>query len=154
MYAGLFIVQANPPYSAPADPSVTAQRDASDNVVLNWIADENARGYSVECSSSLGGSYTAIVEHLTSTSFVDSSVRGKAAFYKVRAVNGEGVGISSIVVVLPNPTSSPTSPIPTKAPTPMPTPSPAIFICVKSNVVCPQNPQNCCSGSCRKGKCR
>ena len=128
MYGGLFIVKPNPPYSAPSTPIVTADRDGSDNVVLTWNDVENARGYSVEYSSSSAGTYTVVAEHLTSTSFVDTSVRGQNAFYKIKAINGEGVGTSPIIsqdgTAAPTQSMSPTND-PSATPSTSPSRSPA-----------------------------
>ena len=43
MFGGLYIVRADPPYSSPYPPFVTAQRDNSDDVRLQWLPVENAR---------------------------------------------------------------------------------------------------------------
>lgn len=155
MYGGLFIVRADPPYAAPEAPSATGQRDESDYVILNWNAVDNARGYSVERSFESDGVYELIAEHLITQSFLDSSARGQTAFYKVNAINGEGVGASSIVSIAPNPSKSPTK-TPTGKPSSSPTHSPTkqpTNLCIRKGQMCPPNPLSCCSKKCKKGKC-
>lgn len=97
MLEGLYIVRADAPYDAPVAPTVAAQRDASDNVSLNWNAVQNVRGYSVERSLDGGVMYSVIAEHLVGNSYVDSSVGPADVFYKINAINGEGVGTSAAV---------------------------------------------------------
>jgi hypothetical protein len=115
---GLFICKVNPPYSSPSSPTVSIGRDGSDNVVLSWTSVENVRGYAVERSLTVDGTYEVIAEHLDSTGFVDTSVKFQAAFYKVKAVNGEGFGVSSILSsagATIEPSQSPTTPAPTSS---------------------------------------
>eukprot|EP00579_Thalassiosira_antarctica_P033091 CAMPEP_0202000898 /NCGR_PEP_ID=MMETSP0905-20130828/7147_1 /ASSEMBLY_ACC=CAM_ASM_000554 /TAXON_ID=420261 /ORGANISM="Thalassiosira antarctica, Strain CCMP982" /LENGTH=787 /DNA_ID=CAMNT_0048557497 /DNA_START=44 /DNA_END=2407 /DNA_ORIENTATION=+ len=133
MIQGLFIVRADSPYDAPIiAPTVSAQRDASDNVSLNWNAVQDARGYSVERSLD-GTTYSVIAEHLVGNTYDDTSVGSVDAFYKVNAVNGEGVGTSTVVTSLvPGVT-------PTKSPTNNPTASPVL------PGICSNNPGQRCS---------
>jgi choice-of-anchor B domain-containing protein len=97
MFNGLFIVKASAPYAKPARPSVAAVRNGSGDVKLSWNLCSNVRGYSVERSFD-GSTYTRIAEHLVTTSFLDSpNARGKSAYYRIVAVNGEGEGVSNPV---------------------------------------------------------
>ncbi|KAL7433642.1 hypothetical protein ACHAXM_003663 [Skeletonema potamos] len=95
MFNGLFIAKASAPYEKPGPPkNVIAERDGSDDVKLSWNLGDNVRGYAVERSFD-GSTYTRIAEHLVSGSFLDlPNARGKSAFYRVIAVNGEGEGVS------------------------------------------------------------
>mmetsp|Transcript_28245 Transcript_28245/g.60416 ORF Transcript_28245/g.60416 Transcript_28245/m.60416 type:complete len:1030 (+) Transcript_28245:37-3126(+) len=118
MRGGLFVIKATAPYPPPDPPSVSIERDGSDNIVLNWEAVENARGYSVEYSSTIGGQFVVVAEHMTSTSFVHTFASSEP-HYKVKAVNGEGVGASSVISFANDPTITPTK-IPSLSPSSMP----------------------------------
>ena len=93
-----------------------------------------------------------VEEHSLSTSFFDASVRGVNAYYKVKAYNAEGNGISPVVTSIAGsiyPTKAPTLPptLPTSKPTLKPN------SCLVKGTSCPPNPQNCCAGSCfKKGR--
>ena len=120
MYNGLFIVRASAPYAPPESPVLTAERDSSGNANLSWNVGNNVRGYSIMRSFD-GSGYTTIAEYMIANSFLDTGAKGKSAFYKVIAVNGEGEGTSVPVYseVTPEPTRAPT-----QVPTPLPTPEP------------------------------
>jgi len=138
MYAGLFVVKPKAPYSKPDAPSVSVQRNDDDDVILSWNSVPNTRAYFVERSIN-GQGYVVIAEYLTATSYVDRDVRDMNAQYTVKAVNGEGVGLTPPIESTsrtpqptpkptPNPTSNPTpqpSPQPTPGPSPQPTPQPS-----------------------------
>ena len=130
MYAGLFVVKPNPPYSKPDAPSVSVKRNDDDDVILSWDSVPNTRAYSVERSIN-GQGYEVIAEYLTTTSYVDRDVRDTNAQYTVKAVNGEGVGFTPPIESTsrtPSPTTQPTpqpSPQPTPGPSPQPTPQPS-----------------------------
>eukprot|EP00984_Skeletonema_dohrnii_P035029 scaffold34600_cov155-Skeletonema_dohrnii-CCMP3373.AAC.3 len=127
MFSGLFIVKANSPYPEPNAPTLSAVRNANNDVTLTWNAVPNARAYSVE--RRIGGqpfAFVVIAEFLTTTSYFDNSVRDTNASYKVKAVNGEGTGVSATVesaVLTASPTKAPTNQ-PTPRPSPLPTPNP------------------------------
>lgn len=131
MFSGLIIAKANPPYSPPSAPLSTISRDSSNNVVITWAAVANTRGYSIERSTSSGGTYTVIAEHLVSTAFTDTIVGSDNAFYKINAHNGEGVGTSLVsstlgtsAPVTSSPSNHPTTPAPFQSPTSQPTNKP------------------------------
>ncbi len=125
-FSGLFIVKANSPYSKPNAPNLSAERNDNNAVTLTWNAVSNVRAYSVERRVE-GQSFIVIAEFLTTTSYFDDSVRDQNASYKVKALNGEGEGVSAIVesaLSSASPTKNPThqpSPRPSVAPTPNPT---------------------------------
>lgn len=130
MFAGLFIVKADSPYSKPNAPDVSVERNVDNGVTLTWNTVANARAYAVE--RSIGGQpFVKVAEFLTTTSYFDDSVRGQNASYRVRAINGEGTGVSPIVesaVLTASPTNPPTNqptPRPSVAPTPLPTSPPS-----------------------------
>jgi hypothetical protein len=129
MFSGLFIVKANSPYPEPNAPTLSAVRNANNDVILTWNAVPNARAYSVE--RSIGGQSFVVVaeaEFLPTTSYFDNSVRDANASYKVKAVNGEGTGVSATVesaVLTASPTKAPTNQ-PTPRPSPLPTPNPTL----------------------------
>jgi hypothetical protein len=120
MFSGLFVVKADPPYSKPNAPVVSAKRNANGDVTLTWIAVPNTRAYSVE--RSIGGQNFVVVQEFlpsSTTSFSDNTVRDTNVSYKVKAVNAEGTGVASIPTSVPTNPPTPTTPMPT--PTPMPT---------------------------------
>lgn len=96
MLNGLFIVRADAPYDAPADPSVAAPTRDGAAVALDWDDVPNARGYAVERSLD-GTTYETIAEHLVSSEYLDAEAPGGTPYYVVKAVNGEGVGTSAVV---------------------------------------------------------
>ncbi|KAL7543319.1 hypothetical protein ACHAXR_012646 [Thalassiosira sp. AJA248-18] len=174
---GLFVVKADAPYEAPSAVQLAAQRDGLDDVTLTWDDVTNARGYSVERSFD-GSAYTMIAEHLVSSTYSDSSSRFQDAWYKVNAVNGEGVSTSSVVespggvLVCENLTTqadcqqdtscawvnfrgnksceTTSNPSPTSAPGPGPAPPTS---CLPKGTACPADPNNCCSSTCvQKGR--
>ena len=118
MFKGLFIVKASAPYDPPESPVVSAERGGNGDVMLSWNSGSNVRGYSVDRSFN-DVTYTRIAEHLIGTSFLDSDARGKSAFYRIIAVNGEGEGVSDSVYS--KFVTGDTTP-PTHAPTPDGTP--------------------------------
>ena len=119
MFSGLFIVKANAPYAAPDAPIVRVERNVN-TVTVSWDSVANARAYTVERRIEGQAAFVVVDEFLTTTSYLDNSAQDKNVSYKVKAVNGEGTGVS------PEVESTQLTASPTKAPTNQPTPRPTV----------------------------
>lgn len=104
MINGLFVVRADPPYSAPSKPILPKALKSSiaknNDITVSWFpSSTNARGYYVERSVDGGGTYSMIAEHLVDATYVDTSAPGRGdVHYRIGAVNGEGMATSAVVL--------------------------------------------------------
>jgi hypothetical protein len=83
----------------PAAPTgLTASAVSSSQINLSWSASSGATSYSVERSSSSGGTYTQIVSGVTSTSYNNTGLSASTAYYyRVKATNTAGTSSASAV---------------------------------------------------------
>jgi hypothetical protein len=83
----------------PAAPTgLTATAVSSSQINLSWNASSGATSYSVERSSTSGGTYSVVVSGLGSTSYSNTGLSASTAYYyRVKASNSSGTSSASAV---------------------------------------------------------
>lgn len=86
-------VYSLPTGGAPATPTALAATAGSAQIALNWMASSGAMTYNVYRGTSAGGeSATPIATGITGTTYTNTGLtNGTAYFYKVAAVNSNGI---------------------------------------------------------------
>lgn len=87
------------PSTVPSAPAGLSASPADQQVSLSWNPVSNATSYNVKRSTSSGGPYTTIAQHMASTQYLDQGLtNGTTYYYVVSAVNAIGESANSAQV--------------------------------------------------------